>query len=191
MHDPPLASATSRSPAERPRSIPRHVKAMILTMIYDGLDFVTAGKANGIKPDHARRWLHRPEVVALLRRERAAFRTALCAANERVLADIRDTSENAMARVHSIKTLEGLDAETVARQPGAVSAGITIKIVQAAARPELVDVTPAPVVDVIPVPRAIDHAPAAGRDRHGRKVDAEGYPLDEHGNRVFDPRRSW
>jgi hypothetical protein len=158
-------------------------------MVYDGLDFVTAGKANGIKPDHARRWMHRPEVIGLLRKERAALRAALCAANERVLADIRDTSENAMARVHSIKTLENLDEDAAARQPGQVSPGITIRIInQTAVAPPLVDVTPAPV-EVIPVPRTIDHEP--GRDAAGNRIDAQGRKVDQDGNPIFQPSKPW
>jgi hypothetical protein len=114
---------------------------MVLMMIYEGVDFVTAGRANGIQPDHARRWMHRPELTAFLRRERAVFRQAVCAQNEAVLASIRDERDgNQMARVAAVKCLEGLDAEAAARQPGSPSPGVTIRILnQVAVAPPLVD----------------------------------------------------
>jgi hypothetical protein len=54
-----------------------------------------------------RRWLGRAECISFLRKERARFRTFICAQNEAVLAQIPDDREgNQMARVHAIKTLE-------------------------------------------------------------------------------------
>jgi hypothetical protein len=60
-------------------------------MIHEGCDLVVAAQASGLRPDTMRRWLHRPELVGFLRRERAAFRQAICAGNEAVLAEIRVT----------------------------------------------------------------------------------------------------
>jgi hypothetical protein len=192
MQDSPLAAGPSRSLEPRPKPIPAGVKAACLMMIYEPADFITAAKANGLKPETLRRWLHRPEVIGLLRKERAAFRAAICAGNERVLADIRDTSENAMARVHSIKTLEGLDAEAVARQPGQVSAGITIVIKGAQPSATIVDVTPKPVGELIAiVPRAIDAQPAPRHDAAGHRIDDQGRRVDDQGNPIFVPARDW
>jgi hypothetical protein len=98
-----------------------------------------------------RRWLHRPELVGFLRRERAAFRQAICASNEAVLADIRDNAANSMSRVAAIKTLEQLDEETSARRAGDTpSPGIVIRV--------LTVLPPAVPVDVTPseAPRIID-----------------------------------
>jgi hypothetical protein len=194
MHDSPLAAAPSRSLEPRPKPIPAGVRAACLMMIYEPTDFIAAAKANGLKPETLRRWLHRPEVIGLLRKERAAFRAAICAGNERVLADIRDTSENAMARVHSIKALEGLDAEAVARQPGQVTPGITIRVVHQQAAPPpsgpVIDVTPPVPAVVIPVPRAIAQ-PVPRHDAAGHRVDDRGRPVDERGNPIFQAPKPW
>jgi hypothetical protein len=66
------------------------------------IDFIEAGRLNGIKPDLARRYLDRTDVRALLRSERRTFREALCAGNEAALKRICD-GENAAATVHSVQ----------------------------------------------------------------------------------------
>jgi hypothetical protein len=128
----PVAASGSRSPAERSRRIPQPVRAACVMMVEEAVDFVAAAKANNLRPDTMRRWLHRPEVISFLRRERAAFRQAVCAPNEAVLAQIRDNKEgNQMARVHAIKTLEQLEEEASARR-GSIdrpSPGVVIHIV--------------------------------------------------------------
>ena len=151
----PLATAPSRSLEPRPRPIPAGVKAACLMMIYEPTDFITAAKANGLKPETLRRWLHRPEVIGLLRKERAAFRAAICAGNERVLASIRDEEDgNQMARVHAIKTLEQLDTEATAHPLVPRAPGFVIIVGQSPPLP-IGQQPPAPpmMVDVIPVNR--------------------------------------
>jgi hypothetical protein len=152
----PVAASGSRSSAKPQHRIPQSVKAACLLMIEEGADFITAAKASNLKPDTMRRWLHRPEVISFLRRERAAFREAICSANDRVLAQIRDkTDGNAMARVHAVRTLEDMAAEegTGGRsldpkaQPGIV---IRVLSVQAPSTP------PVPL-DRTPPPLTIDH----------------------------------
>jgi hypothetical protein len=66
-------------------------------MIHQGIAFTEAARRNDIKPDTLRRHLHRIETIGFIRRERAAFRAALCSANEFYLAEIRANSANAMA----------------------------------------------------------------------------------------------
>jgi hypothetical protein len=140
---PPIAASGSRS-ADRAKRIPQGVKAACLLMIEEGVDFITAAKANGLQPDTMRRWLHRPEVMGFLRRERAAFRQAVCAANESVLAEIRDDREgNQMARVHAVKTLEQLEDSEVAKPGNVQTPGIVI-VISPAPEPPIVDVTPEP-----------------------------------------------
>lgn len=140
----PVAASPARSP-DRPRHIPQAVRSACLQMIHEATDFITAAKANGLKPDTMRRWLHRPEVVSLIRRERAAFRLAVCSANEAVLAEIRDKGENAMARVRAVQVLEGIEDGQVVKQPSAAP-GVTVRIVNVIAPSE-----PAvPVIDVVP-----------------------------------------
>jgi hypothetical protein len=181
MHNPPLASTGSRSPTARPRPIPAAVRSACQAMVHDGIGFIDAAKANGLKPDTMRRWLHRSEVVGLLRRERAAFRVAICAANEAVLASIRDDRDgNQMARVHAVKTLEGLDAEAVARQPGAATPGVVINILPAPT-PPVVDVTPP---RSIPVPQCVLDA------QRPPGIDHEPLPAKADPT-IFRPRREW
>jgi hypothetical protein len=182
MHNPPLASTGSRSPTARLQPIPAAVRSACQAMVHDGIGFIDAAKANGLKPDTMRRWLHRPEVVGLLRRERAAFRAAVCAANEAVLASIRDEREgNQMARVHAIRTLENLDEGAAARSPGTPSPGVTIRIVNQVA------VSPEPSAPSRLLPSVlIDAQPAPAEPRR----DAAGHLLDADGERMFDPRRA-
>lgn len=144
----PVAASGSRSAAKRQHRIPEAVKAACLMMIQEPADFLTAARANKLKPDTLRRWLHRPEVVGFLRRERAAFRHAICSANDRVLAAIRDElGGNAMAKVHAIKTLESLDEETSVRPGASQTPGVVIRIVNMpATAPPMVDVTPRPAL---------------------------------------------
>ena len=120
-----VGASGARSP-DRPRRIPQAVKASCLRTVHEAVDFIAAAKANGLRPDTLRRWLHDPAVVGLIRRERAAFRLAICSANERVLADIRDKGENAMARVRAVQVLEGIELHIRSRpmmrsKPGDIS----------------------------------------------------------------------
>ena len=146
----PFGASGLRSPTERPRSIPPAVRGAVMKMIYEGCDLVVAAQASGLRPDTMRRWLHRPELVGFLRQERAAFRQALCAGNERALAQIRDESDNAMAKVNSIKCLEDMNEDSSLRRAGEVpSPGVTIRIVN-------VSSPQAPIVDVTPKPAQLD-----------------------------------
>jgi hypothetical protein len=145
----PFAASGPRSPTERPRQIPPSVRAAALKMIYEGCDFVVAAQASGLRPDTMRRWLHRPELVGFLRRERAAFRQAICSGNEHALAAIRDEpAGNAMAKVNAIRTLEALGEGAALRSSEVPSPGVTIRILNIVPQP-------API-DVMPTPRIID-----------------------------------
>ena len=140
----PFAASGPRSPTERPRQIPPAVKAAASKMIYEGCDLVVAARASGLRPDTMRRWLHRPELVGFLRRERAAYRQAICSGNEHALKSIRDEpGGNAVAKVNSIKCLEDMNEEGSLRRSSDVpSAGVTIRILNIAPQPAPIDVTP-------------------------------------------------
>jgi hypothetical protein len=56
------------------------------------LNVVEAAKAVGLTPYVLRRHFDRPQVLALLRAERRAFRELLASTNEYALGMIRDTS---------------------------------------------------------------------------------------------------
>lgn len=139
----PIAASASRSSPERVRRIPQAVQSACLTMIYDGLDLVAASRAHGLRPDTLRKWLHRAECVAFVRRSRAVYRAAICASNEHALLDIRNNAENAMAKVNAIKLLEAIEDNKVVN-PASTTPGIVIRVVNVAppASPPTIDVTP-------------------------------------------------
>ena len=154
----PFAASSGRELSDKPRRIPKSVQLACLDMIHRGVDFVEAARANGIKPDTLRRRLHQIETIAFIRRERAAFRAALCSANEFYLAAIRNNSENEMARTKAISLLEQIDDEAGARpaRSGEVpTPGVTIRIVNVVPQPVFGNVTPAPI-DIAPKSPIID-----------------------------------
>ena len=118
---PPLTSSAGRE-LKRPRPIPKPVYDAMRLMIYgrpsdpDGrpLTFTEVG----VKADVMRRYLDRPAVIALLRRERRAYREALCGGNEGALRAIRDASKNDMARVAAVRQLETMNAEEAGGSTG-------------------------------------------------------------------------
>jgi hypothetical protein len=126
----PFAASPHQEP-DRTRRVPESVKAACLMMIEQGVDFIVAAKANGLKPDSMRRYLNTPQVVSLIRKQRSAFRAAVCSGNEFVLQEIRDTAENSMARVRAIQVLEGLDEVASMQRPGEPgdARGIVIRVV--------------------------------------------------------------
>ena len=134
---PPLTSSASRD-LKRPRPLPTAVRQAIVMMVRGlpddedqrPLSFIAAAKAAGIRPDTMRRYLDRPEVIAMLRRERRAYREALCGGNEGALATIRDASKNDMARVAAVRQLEAMNAEETTRPPDDGAPRFQINIVE-------------------------------------------------------------
>lgn len=156
---PALNSSGSRD-LKRPRPIPKAVKDMIRLMVRGLVDdpnskpltFIEAGRIAGLRPDIARRWLDRPNVIASLRVERRVYREALCAANEGALARIRDTSENGMAVIGSVRTLEQMNEEDVARSSRGIPMAPGFLIVITDRHPQQSD---PPMVDVTPTPAPV------------------------------------
>jgi hypothetical protein len=150
----PFAASGPREPTQRPRPIPPAVRSAALLMIYEGADLATAARTVGIRGDTLRRWLHRGELVSFVRRERRAFREALCANTEHVLQELRSSSDNFMVRLGAARELERLSDETSLRRADeTVSPGICIRvvnIVQDSKAAQAIDVTP------MPTPRIID-----------------------------------
>lgn len=141
MQNNPLTAAGSRE-LKHPRPIAPKVRAAVKLMVYGRLDdpdckplsFIEAARLSGVRPDVMRRYLDRPDVRALLSRERKAFRAAICAGNEGALADVRDRSANAMARVAAVRVLEALDdADGPLGAHGSTAPGVTIVIADARA----------------------------------------------------------
>jgi transposase-like protein len=145
---PPVAASGAREPERAARHIPSKVKAAVVDMVNEGIGFVEASQLHGLRPATMRTWLHRPEVVALIRAERKAYRQAILGAAEHALADVMNNAENSQARVNAAKAIVELDRDEYAR-PAAdrASPGITLKFVTYAT--PMVDVKPAkaPLVD--------------------------------------------
>jgi hypothetical protein len=150
---PPITSTGSRQPEKRPQPIPRKLRDAISFMVYGRpedpdcapLTFIEAAKECGIAPDVMRKYLDRPNVRALLRSDRRAFREAICAGNEGALKRVRDTSANGMCTVAAVRALEAIDAEEGVRSPGAaMTPGVTIKLVYLTEPPQppAINVTP-------------------------------------------------
>jgi hypothetical protein len=143
----PFAASPGRD-LQKPRRIPKSVQLACLDMIRRGLGLVEAAKANNLRPDSLRRHLHRIETIGYIKRERAALRTALCSSNEFFLAEIRNNSENEMARTKAIALLEAIDDQLPMRHAGEIAGpGITLRIVHETWQP--IDLTPAkaPLID--------------------------------------------
>ena len=117
-----LLSTGPRSP-KRPRPLSRRVKDMIRLMVRgddetgEPMDFIAAARRAGLGPDTARKWLHRGEVISLLRRERKAFRHEIAASNEHTLKDLRDNAANGMVRLKAVELIE----EMIAAEGGRAS----------------------------------------------------------------------
>jgi hypothetical protein len=154
--NPPLVASGARDPQKRPRLLPKHVRDLVGRRVYGRpsdpdckpLDFIEAAKDVGMAPDIARRWLDRSQVRVLLRSERRTFREAVCAGNEGALKRVRDTSENGMAIIGAVRTLEQLNDEVPSRNgsmptvPGLIIQVINTPAVMPAPRGLMVDVTP-------------------------------------------------
>lgn len=57
------------------------------------VDFIGAARLVSMRPNILRKWLHKPAVVQFIRRERAAFRVSICAANEFALRNRENECE--------------------------------------------------------------------------------------------------
>jgi len=135
---------SSRPEPVRAARVPERIKQAVVTMVETGADFIAAGKQHGVSAQMMRRWLGRPECIVFLRKQRAQFRAAACAANEAFLVAIR-SGDNSMAAVHAIRALEQLADNEVIRPSNVPLPGVTIVIREA--RPGSIDITPAKVIE--------------------------------------------
>ena len=134
----PFASSAPRQPdRQQARPIPADVKAVVHLMVWGDdanpdalpLDLIAACAAAGVKPYRMRRYLDRPAVIAHLRAEHRKFREVVCCGNAAALGKVRDTSENGMAIVASVRALDGMQTEE-AGHADAPTPGISIRLVQ-------------------------------------------------------------
>ena len=72
--------------------------------------------------------LEKAHVRKYIRDQQQVFRAAICAANPRRLAQIRDQDENKSAAVRAIQVLERIDEDSEARSANRALPGVTIII---------------------------------------------------------------
>ena len=146
---PPVAASGAREPERAARRIPAKVRACVVSMVNENLDFVAASERHGMRAATLRTWLHRPETAALVRAERKAYRLAISCWTERALVEVRDNREgNQMARVAAAKAICEIDRDEYALPVGGTGCPRHHFELVTYATP-MVDVTPAkaPLVD--------------------------------------------
>jgi hypothetical protein len=138
-------------------------------MVNQGLPRQAAAIAANLTDDAVRRAFKKPHVLAHWRAELAALREGERARNVHALVDVRDTSDNAMARVAAAKELERsadehrADAGAAQQRPGMVIVVIggdgRERLVAPAARPLVIDqpAQPTPEEGMSAVPSAENH----------------------------------
>jgi hypothetical protein len=145
---PPAAKAVDvRMPDGRVQKVRAKLKTMIDRMVWDGEPWEVAAAAAKLQTRSARKALEKPHVVRYLREQRSLFRSALSARNEHVAADIRDNSANAMARVASLRYLDGLPVGDNGAGLSRVTPGVVVHV-NVNREPALVDDR---VIEVNPV----------------------------------------
>ena len=124
----------------------------------------SAAAAAGLNAYKLREALNRPHVRRWVLDERRAQLDAINAGNPEALRRLRDTSENAMAAVGAIKTLEALK-EVVDPSPGRAgmiqhAPGLVVQIIHSNGSTETIGPpTPAPMIDVTPEREALEPPP--------------------------------
>jgi hypothetical protein len=148
-----------------PRRITGRLKAALDRMVWRGDKRADAAIAAGMVDHSLRVALKKPHVLAYYRGELATLRESERARSVHALVDVRDASDNAMARVAAAKELEKVTVEAATRPNGnATSPGIVIRILTAA--------PPLPTNPVIEVGiKTIEHEPSPDADTEGTDTD--------------------
>jgi hypothetical protein len=114
----------------------------------------SAAEAAGLTTVRLRRLLKLPQVRKWIAEERRLQLDAICAANPESLRRLRDTTENAMAAVGAIKTLEAMkELVDPSVRAGVTTAapGLIVQIVHSNGSTETIGPPPAPpMIDVTP-----------------------------------------
>lgn len=124
----------SRLNQSRDRAVPAKVKAAIELMetITGPVDLETVAKAVGYPSARRMRAdMTKPQSVAYIRTWRRTLVQSLSLQNPVALAHIRDSSDNDMARVQAVRTLEAMLADELKAtggQPSAIPAGFLIVV---------------------------------------------------------------
>ena len=100
---PPVSKATQAKVDKLPKRIVDAVEAMV----WQGLPFNEAAQQVGLSPRQMRRWLEKPHVVGLLRREKQMLLASDSPRNIHRLREIREAAPN-MPAVQAIRDLEAM-----------------------------------------------------------------------------------
>jgi hypothetical protein len=138
------------------------VKTAVEFLLTQKADLALAAAAAGLTVRELRRQMGKPEVRRYSLEQRQIALEAFCLGSPAALTEIRDTSENSMARVQAVKAGEQLrvgaiEDEATAQRRGP---GLQIVIVQPGGAKELVPMTPSvPLLDVTPAPETVPVIP--------------------------------
>lgn len=119
-------------PATADRSAPQRVtgrlKQALDAMVWKGLPRDQAAESAGMRPHSLYKALRRPPVLAYYLNEIGVLRSSERAKNIHTLAEVRDQTENQMARVAAVKQLEPPAAQAQVSVNIAFQAGYVIDL---------------------------------------------------------------
>jgi len=129
-----------------PLRVKGKLRIALKAIVWEGQDIADAARTAGMTGHAVRCALDRPHVLAFIRNEREVLRAYVSAQNIHHARNLRNTSDNDMAKLGAMKLIEQLGTESVARSAGSLTLpGLTIQIIQqvgsAAIEPPLTDVT--------------------------------------------------
>jgi hypothetical protein len=133
----PTRQAIEAKGRTAPGRVTGKLKAAIDRMVWFGDRRALAADAAGMKDHSLRQALRKPHVKAAYRAELAALRESERARNTHAQVDVRDNSDNAMARVAAAKELErsATEQSPFAGQGIQTQPGMVVVIVNSPAAP--------------------------------------------------------
>jgi hypothetical protein len=140
--------------------VPAKVKAAFeFKYATPGADLQAMAQHVGLSTYKLREYLKRPEVLRWLYHEKRAMLEAAAAGNPRALEEIRDKSDNAMARVAAAKAIESMlmtSTEETRGMAAKPSPGLVV-VIEVAGQPDRIVAPPMPpMIDVTPEREALE-----------------------------------
>lgn len=115
-------------------------KRFLDRMVWEGLYWDDAARAEGMNVASARKALARPHVQRYVREQRQVFRASVSAQNISRAVEIRDQDENRTAAIQAIKYLDGLDDRDSTNAAGkSVTPGVVVQITVNQPAPQIDD----------------------------------------------------
>jgi hypothetical protein len=137
--------------------VPAKVKTAVEHLFDDPKSDLAAAAAHaGLSTYRLRNELKKPHVRTWIWHERRLLLDALCAQNPAALKAIRDTSENSMAQVSAVKTIEAMHQMAVEETRGGphtqTAPGLVVIIEHRDGTTQTIAPMPAPMIEVTPLP---------------------------------------